>query len=290
MAEQLLKIWERAEQEGWRLIAPLQGEQRYNANLLNPTASIIYDSLTKKSCSIDEVVKQLCERYPETSGTEIDHDVKTIAFQMQDLGVYKMNTSELHNMRTRGDLIPGLHVMREVEIEDVTNQLAKCFSNDDNNSKANILYSILYISPDKLKPYIIRNLHFHSEQVMFVSTDNDGKVRGIISLYRPAARSCTKQIGLFSIFDDKPSKRIQMGIEVLKALEKVIMTFFAAHKLRFIIQDRTRDSNNSISDFKILCNWHELSQIITHCGYRNEAELVNEFGPGINAKYYCKVI
>ena len=280
-------IWERDERDGWRLIVPLQGEQKHNANLLNPTARIIYDQLTKMSCLLTEVTKRLCKEYPGESGVEIDKDVKQMALRLQDLGVYKMSTKELHIMRTRGDLSPGLHVMREVEITDVANQLANCFSS--NASSPNIMYSLLKPTSGTLKPFMIRHLHIRSEQTFFVYTDNEGKVAGVVSLYQPNKVLCAKHIGVFVVFCGKQTIRIQLGIKILESLEQIASQLFCAHKLRFILQNGSTVSPDSVPNIDIICNWDELSHIITYCGYRNEVELTNEFGPGISATYYSKV-
>ncbi|NIT55638.1 MAG: hypothetical protein GWN00_05180 [Aliifodinibius sp.] len=289
MAFQNLKLFERDERDGWKLIMPLEGKRNLDSNLLNPEAARIFGDLRQNKTPI-QIIDSISRKHKDVPYERIKNDVYAAILRLRELGVYEMTESEIEEICSNpANKLPGLHVMDETEIRTVSEKLrAAC-------QRSNGLFLFVLGKPDieAFEPYQIRAWHFGASCTFFVHNNNDGEMDGIISLLGMGELNPVVSVSMLAVFHNDAVQRCGVVVQILKQLETFIKSFTQASKIRFMICKKV-ESNTDSNDASCLCQQEtfmeskELYGVFEECGFRHEATLNHEGGRGIHIEYYSK--
>jgi len=292
MPYQNIEVFERDEGDGWKLILPVEGNRKFDANILNPEAVAIFNDLRQGKMPV-QITEALCQKHRDVPYERIKNDVYAAIVTLRELGVYEMTESEIKEIYSNpASKLPGVHVMDETEIRSVSEKLKAAYS----EKTASVLYSMNKFKIDDLSPVNIRLWHFHAMYTLFIHNNQDGNMDGIISLVGLGALNPVLSIAMLVVFHDDMDQRFNIAVEMLEQLEKFVKSFTWASKLRFIICRQPGNRINSDDNTKGSCQCEtsvecsELYMLLEKCGFRHEATLDHEGGRGVHVEYYSKCL
>jgi len=268
---------------------PLSGHRDSDSTFFNPAACRIYDEI-KQGRTPSQIVTTLHDEYPEIPYERIHNDVRGAIMKLVVLGVYEMNEQEMQEICTSGmTKMPGLHVMDETEIKELSTRLKDCFNED---TKSAVIYTMVEATPARFDVFNIRYAHFTSSEAFFIHNDSAGNPKGAISIVGLNSLSPAVSIGTLVSFSEILHEHHQVGVTILRGLEMILPSIINTTKIRFAFQvDRSLpDSKTKTSQKNTLYDHDALLKMLGECGYRHEATLENETGYGFDLELYSRLL
>jgi hypothetical protein len=295
-----VKLFERDEREGWRLIMPLEGRRKQDSNLLNPEAAGIFDAL-RRGRTPTEICDRIWQEHRDVPYERIRNDVYGSMVQLRELGVYEMTESEMQEMcSSPTNRLPGLHVMDETEIRPLSERLRTAYE----QNRGMFLFEMTSFQGGNLfDPFQMRTWHFNALYTFFVHNDPNGNLDGALSVVGLGTLSPVLPLAMLVVFQEDPGRRSQVALDMLRQLEMLLKSLTQASKLRFILYEgdgwkaKSAPSStagpscqNASCETGQVTARDELFPVMEDCGYRHEVTLPHEGGPGVHVTYYTKAL
>ncbi len=295
-----MKLFERDEREGWKLVMPLEGRRKQDSNLLNPEAARIFNDL-RRGKTPTEICDRIWQEHQDVPYERIRSDVYGSMVQLRELGVYEMTESEMQEMcSSPTNRLPGLHVMDETEIRPLAEKLRDTYE----RNRGMFLFEMTDFQAINLfDPFQIRSWHFNAMYTFFVHNDLDGNMDGAISVMGLGTLSPVLPVAILVAFEEDRGRRCKVAFDILRQLEVLMKSLTRASKLRFIFYEGGDRKEKSMPPFETehacpdgrcaaggVIVSDEFLPVMEECGYRHEVTLPHEGGPGIHVKYYTKVL
>ena len=184
--------------------------------------------------------------------------------------------------------LPGLHVMDETEIKDLSFQLQELLLGNSESGK--VIFTLDELSTEKADTPYIRATHFSSQNVFFINYNSKSEMNGVISFLGLDSLSPVVAIGLLVVFSDDSEEYGRVAINILKQSEEALRSIANVNKIRVVIKNYScsESENDNNVDIQAGLDRKFLYEILNNCGYRKEAFLKNEVGLGIDIEYYTK--
>lgn len=268
---------------------PLEGDNAWDHQMLNPTAAWILDQV-RSGRQHTAIVDDLHRQHPDTPIDRLSNDVKDCLIHLYSLGVYEMTEPERTELLTTGAYqLSGLHVMDEPEVVDVAAKLHAAIQGTD--TRASILYSAEQLDAVRYEAHYVRARHIALAEAVFTHRNDEGKIDGVVTLMAPRNGSVTQTIGLIAAFAGTKEVRIDVAARMLRDLEVIVHSLFCALKLRLMVKVYRGVCPEGTQESRPTCSGSaEIMDVLDQCGFRREACLTNESGPGIDIEFLTRCI
>lgn len=282
-------VWKRNERNGWMSILPLEGQRAFDATIINPTAKMIVERLQSGE-SMTSVLAQMTSQYDDVDPDRIRQDLLGVVKVLTKLDMFDFDDEELASLVAAPAVVrPGARMLGDRDLPSLVNFMRDAANDDSADSRVRHLYRGSMSMGSYSDISFVRMLHFYNVISFIGLFEQDGRMTGCISVYQMASPSPVVTIASLTVAGDHEDERHDRANQLVAALER----FAAALAMTKVRLCMVRDDQDQLEQLEPTeappCSADDpMMALLSASGYRREAVLEDEAGPGVDFVYFSK--